>query len=253
MTTQHILDLIKLHFRLNWKRITVALVLLIGFLFMCYARESYLSGHEDVRIEQIIKQLRETCFAVMITIGFIYTIYSTFRGYDNKRMVTTTLLMPASTESKYIAEWICTFLILPLTMIALWLVAETISLWFNVGMTSFSIPLSEDVYKYDGFLSFWAIAHSIAFFVRSAGRKWYILLSIAAGLAILQLPIHYSYPFQNIMSDSHVYMNGSHFVSRYPVSIFSEQMGCVVSVFFTLTLPIAMYVLGYLRLKVREL
>ena len=58
MTTQHILDLIKLHFRLNWKRIIVALVLFIGFLFMCYARESYLSGHEDVRIEQIIKQLR---------------------------------------------------------------------------------------------------------------------------------------------------------------------------------------------------
>ena len=102
MTTQHILDLIKLHFRLNWKRITVALALFIGFLFMCYARESYLSWHEDVRIEQIINSLRESCFAVMIIIGFIYTIYSSFRGYDNKRMVATTLL-PATQYHKVVA------------------------------------------------------------------------------------------------------------------------------------------------------
>ena len=54
------------------------------------------------------------------------------------------------------------------------------------------------------------------------------------------------------MSEGLIYMDGSLFRTFYPISIFSEQMSPVVELFFTLTLPVAMYVLGYLRLKVRE-
>lgn len=253
MTLKYITNLIKLHFRLNWKRAIVCIIPLVAFLFLAYARESFFAGHDDARTDNLINYWRDNCFAKMIILGFIYTMYSSFRGYDNKRKVASTLLMPASIESKYIAEWICTFLIIPLIMIALWFTAETTSLLFNTGMTSFAIPLSEDVWKVDGFLTVWAIAHSIAFFVRVAGKRWYALLFVAAGLAIMQLPIHYSYPFQDIMADGSIYMDGSYFRSTYPVSIFSEQMSSAVSMFFSLTLPIAMYTLGYLRLKVREL
>lgn len=252
MTTRNIANLIKLHFRLNWRQAIFYLAGLTIYAIIAYYSGGSYAGLDEDRINRIFNQHRSIYFVSTIILGFAYTLRTAFKGYGNKREVASTLLLPAPTASKFMAEWISTFILFPLMMIAVWFITESIALWRYTDLSSFSIPLSEDVWKADGFITTWAIVHSITFLVRSAGKKWFALLFVAAIIMVPQLPLHYTYPFQSIMSEGLIYMDGSLFRTFYPISIFSEQIDNVVSLFFTLTLPVAMYALGYLRLKVRE-
>lgn len=247
MKTQEIFNLIKLHFRLNWKWLGLCLVIVL-YATNCFSQNAY-QYNVDYYLSSL-NNIRADCLVTMMAMSLIYTFLTAFRGYNNKRKVSSTLLMPASAESKFVAEWICTSILIPAIMIlCIWIIELLFStILYNVN--PLSVPLGKDIW---GMLGIYTMLQSIVFFIGAAGKKWSWLIPVIIGMAILNLNFEYDYPFTWIIGREYLWVDKILFQLIYPATVFSDSTGEVINTLFAWTLPVAMYALAYLRLKVREL
>lgn len=263
-----IISLAARHWREHYLREALCLLAVAAVTALLYAGN--LSNSGSVSVAGVARQLGNIRYDVVllwIAVTAVYTLVTAFRGYGDARRCYATLLLPACSGAKYAWEWLRTMIIFPAAALALmwavdalavkWMVSawpvlaeisdETGSLWDAV--TAVGEPLN--YIPYNIYLVVWF--NAVAMLVRSGLRPVVaVVTAVAALAAVLVFPWAEErsalYPFV------WVEMERSHAVTwSMPVSWCSRMTGYAISYVWYAALPVAVYVLSYLKFKEREI
>jgi hypothetical protein len=263
-----IVSLAALHWREHWLREVLFLLVVAAVTALVYAGN--LSNLDSVSVAGAAKQLGNTRYAIVllwIVATAAYTLLTAFHGYGDSRRCYASLLLPACNKSKYAWEWLRTLVIFPVTTLTLiWFVDElavkwmlpaqpmlteisdsTGSLWDFV--TAVGEPLN--YIPYNIYLVVWF--NAAAMLVRSGLRPAVAVVAAVAALAMV-LTFQWSsvratlYPFVWVEMEY-----GDAVTWSMPVTWCSRMTGYAISYVWYATLPLAIYVLSYLKFKEREI
>lgn len=263
-----IISLAARHWREHWLRDLLCLLAIAAVAVLIYAGN--LSGPGAASAARVATQLGNIRYSIVlwwIAVTAAYTLLTAFHGYGYARRCYATLLLPACSGAKYAWEWLRTMIIFPVSALALiwavdalvvkWMVSawpvlaeisdDTGSLWDFV--TAVGEPLN--YIPYNIYLVVWF--NAVAMLVRSGLRPVVaVVTAVAALAAVLVFPCAGErsalYPFV------WVEMERSHAVTwSMPVSWCSRMAGYAISYVWYAALPVAVYVLSYLKFKEREI
>lgn len=263
-----IISLAARHWREHWLRDLLCLLAIAAVAVLIYAGN--LSGPGAASAARVATQLGNIRYSIVlwwIAVTAAYTLLTAFHGYGDARRCYATLLLPACSGAKYAWEWLRTMIIFPVSALALiwavdalvvkWMVSawpvlaeisdDTGSLWDFV--TAVGEPLN--YIPYNIYLVVWF--NAVAMLVRSGLRPVVaVVTAVAALAAVLVFPCAGErsalYPFV------WVEMERSHAVTwSMPVSWCSRMAGYAISYVWYAALPVAVYVLSYLKFKEREI
>ena len=197
----------------------------------------------------------------------IEQLLTAFSGYGDSRRCYASLLLPACNKSKYAWEWLRTLVIFPVAMLTLiWFVDELAVKWMlpaqpmlteisdNAGpLWDFVAAVGEPLnyIPYNIYLVVWF--NAAAMLVRSGLRPAVAVVAAVAALAMV-LTFQWSsvratlYPFVWVEMEY-----GDAVTWSMPVTWCSRMTGYAISYVWYATLPLAIYVLSYLKFKEREI
>lgn len=263
-----ILFLAERHWREHWLRDMLCLLIVAAMTALLYAGN--LSGLGSVSGARVVTQLSNMRYGVIlwwIVVTAVYTLFTAFRGYGYARRCYATLLLPACREAKYVWVWIHTMVIFPLAaLVVIWgvdtlavkcmvhacpMLAEffddTGSLWNVVIATS--EPLN--YIPYNIYLVVWF--NAVAMLVRSGLRP-----AVAVVTALVALAMVLTFPWSSERATLYpfvwVEMGRDYAVTwSMPMSWCSRMIGYAISYVWYAALPLAVYMLSYLKFKEREI
>lgn len=256
------------HWREHYLREALCLLAVAAVTALLYAGN--LSNSGSVSVAGVARQLGNIRYDIVllwIAVTAAYTLLTAFHGYGHTRRCYATLLLPACSEAKYAWEWLRTMIIFPAAALALmwavdalavkWMVSawpvlaeisdETGSLWD--ALTATGEPLN--YIPYNIYLAVWF--NSAAMLVRSGLRPAVAVVTAVAALAVA-LTFPWSTERTALYPFVWVEMERSHAVTwSMPVSWCSRMAGYAISYVWYAALPVAVYVLSYLKFKEREI
>lgn len=263
-----IISLAARHWREHWLRDLLCLLAIAAVAVLIYAGN--LSGPGAASAARVATQLGNIRYSIVlwwIAVTAAYTLLTAFHGYGDARRCYATLLLPACSGAKYAWEWLRTMIIFPVSALALiwavdalvvkWMVSawpvlaeisdDTGSLWDFV--TAVGEPLN--YIPYNIYLVVWL--NAAAMLVRSGLRPVVAVVTAVAALAAVLV-----FPWAGERSALYpfvwVEMERSHAVTwSMPVSWCSRMAGYAISYVWYAALPVAVYVLSYLKFKEREI
>lgn len=256
------------HWREHWLRDLLCLLAVAAVTALLYAGN--LSSSGSVSAAVVARQLGNIRYAVVllwIAMTAVYTLVTTFRGYGDARRCYATLLLPACSEAKYAWEWLRTMVIFPLAALALiWgvdavtvrymaharpiladVLGDAFSLWD--ALTATGEPLN--YIPYNIYLAVWF--NSAAMLVRSGLRP-----AVAVATAVAALAVALTFPWSTERTALYPFVwvemeRGYAVTWSMPVSWCSRMAGYAISYVWYAALPVAAYVLSYLKFKEREI
>lgn len=269
-----IISLAVRHWRENWLRETLCLLIVAAVSAILYAGNvSDIRTVSESRIVMQLSNLRNGIILWWIIATAVYTLFTAFHGYSNIHRCYATLLLPACRKAKYAWELLRTIVIFPLaTLVLIWGI-DTLAIKYMVHVR----PMLTDIFGDTG--SLWDIIiatgeplnyipciiylvvwfNSVAMLVRSGLRPTVATATVIAALAmVLTFPwlseraILYPFIWVDI---ERAFPIGSGFPVELwmPMSWCSRMTGYVISYVWYAALPLAVYVLSYLKFKEREI
>ena len=263
-----IISLAARHWREHYLREALCLLAVAAVTALLYAGN--LSNSGSVSVAGVARQLGNIRYDIVllwIAVTAVYTLVTAFRGYGDARRCYATLLLPACSEAKYAWEWLRTMVIFPLAALALIggvdavtvrymaharpiladVLGDAFSLWD--ALTATGEPLN--YIPYNIYLAVWF--NSAAMLVRSGLRPAVAVVTAVAALAVaLTFPWSTErtalYPFVWVEME-----RGYAVTWSMPVSWCSRMAGYAISYVWYAALPVAVYVLSYLKFKEREI
>lgn len=263
-----IISLAARHWREHWLRDLLCLLAIAAVAVLIYAGN--LSGPGAASAARVATQLGNIRYSIVlwwIAVTAAYTLLTAFHGYGDARRCYATLLLPACSGAKYAWEWLRTMIIFPVATLALiwvvdalvvkWMVSawpvlaeisdDTGSLWDFV--TAVGEPLN--YIPYNIYLVVWL--NAAAMLVQSGLRPVVaVVTAVAALAAVLVFPWAGErsalYPFVWVEME-----RGYAVTWSMPVSWCSRMAGYAISYVWYAALPVAVYVLSYLKFKEREI
>lgn len=263
-----IISLAARHWREHWLREVLCLLAVAAVTALLYAGN--LSNSGSVSVAGVARQLGNIRYDIVllwIAVTAVYTLVTAFRGYGDARRCYATLLLPACSGAKYAWEWLRTMIIFPAAALALiWgvdavtvrymaharpiladVLDDAFSLWD--ALTATGEPLN--YIPYNIYLAVWF--NSAAMLVRSGLRPAVAVVTAVAALAVaLTFPWSTErtalYPFVWVEMERVYAVTWS-----MPVSWCSRMASYAISYVWYAALPVAVYVLSYLKFKEREI
>lgn len=263
-----IISLAARHWREHYLREALCLLAVAAVTALLYAGN--LSNSGSVSAAGAARQLGNIRYDVVllwIAVTAVYTLVTAFRGYGDARRCYATLLLPACSGAKYAWEWLRTMIMFPLAALAvIWCVDAAVvrlmihvrpmlaeveesasTLWDTV--TAVGEPLN--YIPYNIYLVVWF--NAVAMLVRSGLRPVVaVVTAVAALAAVLVFPWSTErtalYPFVWVEME-----RGYAVTWSMPVSWCSRMAGYAISYVWYAALPVAAYVLSYLKFKEREI
>lgn len=256
------------HWREHWLREVLCLLAIAAVAVLIYAGN--LSGPGAASAARVATQLGNIRYSIVlwwIAVTAAYTLLTAFHGYGDTRRCYATLLLPACSEAKYAWEWLRTMVIFPLAALALiWgvdavtvrymaharpiladVLDDAFSLWD--ALTATGEPLN--YIPYNIYLAVWF--NSAAMLVRSGLRP-----AVAVATAVAALAVALTFPWSTERTALYPFVwveleRGYAVTWSMPVSWCSRMAGYAISYVWYAALPVAAYVLSYLKFKEREI
>lgn len=263
-----IISLAARHWREHWLRDLLCLLAIAAVAVLIYAGN--LSGPGAASAARVATQLGNIRYSIVlwwIAVTAAYTLLTAFHGYGDARRCYATLLLPACSGAKYAWEWLRTMIMFPLAALAvIWCVDAAVvrwmihlrpvlaeveesasTLWDTV--TAVGEPLN--YIPYNIYLVVWF--NAVAMLARSGLRPAVaVVTAVVALAAVLVFPWSTErtalYPFVWVEME-----RGYAVTWSMPVSWCSRMAGYAISYVWYAALPVAVYVLSYLKFKEREI
>lgn len=253
--------LIVLHFKQNWP---YALAFIAGFTIITaymYIDElinvpkSLWKGIE-VRHYNLIRENIKIWFFVAI---WLYSFVTMFRGYARRQRLHDTLMLPINRISKFLAEIICTLVIMPTVLVAIWASIDAIDIIYH----SFPSEFHSMEWYYGGTSSetVW-YAHILILSIHSlitlwqASRDIKLVIGICAVTVAMLLISGYTYIFYPFtFGDMNIYSNirvATSQINYFDISIIPIKLAKGIHFAFIGAIPFAMYSLAYYKFKERN-
>ena len=263
-----IVSLAARHWREYWLRETLCLLAVAAVTALLYAGNLENSGSVSVAVAA--RQLGNIRYAVVmlwIAVTAVYTLVTAFRGYGDARRCYATLLLPACSGAKYAWEWLRTMVLFPVATLALIWGVDALAVRWMVSARPVLADISDAVgplwdfvaatgeplnyIPYNIYLVVWF--NAAALLVRSGLRP-----AVAAATAVAALAVVLTFPWSSERAALYpfvwVELERSHAVTwSMPVSWCSRMVGYAISYVWYAALPLAVYVLSYLKFKEREI
>lgn len=263
-----IVSLAALYWREHWLREVLCLLAVAAVTALIYAGNLSTSGSVPVAIA--VRQLGNIRYAIVllwIVVTAVYTLVTAFRGYGDARRCYATLLLPACSESKYAWEWLRTMVLFPMATLALIWVVDALAVKWMVSARPLLAEMSDkagslwdfvtavgeplNYIPYNIYLVVWL--NAAAMLVRSGLRP---AVAVATGVAALAMVL--AFPWSSERSALYPFVwvgmeRGYAVTWSMPVSWCSRTAGYAISYVWYAALPLAVYVLSYLKFKEREI
>ena len=253
--------LIGLHFKQNWP---YALAFIAGFTIitafmyideLINVPESLWKGIE-VRHYKLIREDIIIWFLVAI---LLYSFVTMFRGYARRQRLHDTLMLPINRISKFLAEIICTLVIMPTVLVAIWASIDAIDIIYH----SFPSEFHSMEWYYGSFseTGFW-YAHILILSIHSlitlwqASRDIKLVIGICAvTVAMLFITgytdIFYPFTFGNINIYTNIRVATSQ-INYLDISFIPIKLAKGIQFAFLGAIPFALYSLAYYKFKERN-
>lgn len=256
------------HWREHWLREVLCLLAVAAVTALLYAGNLSASG--SVSAAFVARQLGNIRYDVVlwwIAVTAAYTLLTAFHGYGDTRRCYATLLLPACSEAKYAWEWLRTMVIFPLAALALIWVVDALAVKWMVSARPLLADISDaatplwdfvaavgeplNYIPYNIYLVVWF--NAAAMFVRSGLRP---VVAVAAAVAALAVTLVFPWAAERSALYPFVWVElerGYAVTWSMPVSWCSRMAGYAISYVWYAALPMAAYVLSYLKFKEREI
>ena len=255
--------LIVLHFKQNWP---YALAFIAGFTIIT----AYMYIDELINVPESLwkgievrhyKLIREDIIIWFLVAILLYSFVTMFRGYARRQRLHDTLMLPINRISKFLAEIICTLVIMPTVLVAIWASIDAIDIIYH----SFPSEFHSMEWYYGGTFSetgFW-YAHILILSIHSlitlwqASRDVKLIIGICAVTVAMLFISGYTnifYPFtfgdMNIYTDNirPAYSN----IGYINISILPIEWAQSIQLVILGAIPIALYSLAYYKFKERN-
>lgn len=256
------------HWREHWLREVLCLLAVAAVTALLYAGNLENSGSVSAAVAA--RQLGNIRYAVVllwIAMTALYTLVTAFRGYGDARRCYATLLLPACSGAKYAWEWLRTMLLFPVAALALIWVVDALAVRWMVSARPVLAEILDDAaplrdlvaavgeplnyIPYNIYLVVWF--NAAAMLVRSGLRP-----AVAVATAVAALAAVLAFPWSSERAALYPFVwvefERSHAVTwSMPVSWCSRMAGYAISYVWYAALPVAVYVLSYLKFKEREI
>ena len=263
-----IVSLAARHWREYWLREALCLLAVAAVTALLYAGN--LSDLGPVSAAVAAKQLGNIRYAVVllwIAVTAVYTLATAFRGYGDARRCYATLLLPTCSGAKYAWEWLRTMVLFPVATLALIWAVDALAVRWMVSARPMLADISDtagplwdfvaatgeplNYIPYNIYLVVWF--NAAAMLVRSGLRPAVAVATAVAALAVV-LTFQWSSDRATLYPFVWVGMEHDYAVTwSMPVSWCSRMAGYAISYVWYAALPLAVYVLSYLKFKEREI
>lgn len=253
--------LIVLHFKQNWP---YALAFIAGFTIitaymyideLINVPESLWKGIE-VRHYNLIRENIKIWGLVAI---WLYSFVTMFRGYARRQRLHDTLMLPINRISKFLAEIICSLVIMPIVLVTIWASIDAIDIIYH----GFPSEFHSMEWYYGGTSSetVW-YAHILILSIHSlitlwqASRDIKLVIGICAVTVAMLFISGYTdilYPFT--FGDINIYTNikvATSQINYFDISIIPIKLAKGIQFAFTSAIPFALYTLAYYKFKERN-
>lgn len=269
-----IISLAARHWHEYWLREMLYLLVVAAVTAILYTGNvSDISMVSKLRIVTQMSNLRHGIILWWIVATAIYTLFTAFHGYSNTHRCYATLLLPTCCKAKYGWELLRTLFIFPLATLALIWGIDTLAIKYMMHV----LPTLTDIFEDTG--SLWDIIiatgeplnyipciiylvvwfNAVAMLVRSGLRPTVATATVVVALAmVLTFPWLSErailYPFIWVNIERAFPIGGGFPVELWmPISWCPRMTGYVISYVWYAALPLAVYVLSYLKFKEREI
>lgn len=256
------------HWREHWLRDLLCLLAIAAVAVLIYAGN--LSGPGAASAARVATQLGNIRYSIVlwwIAVTAAYTLLTAFHGYGDMRRCYATLLLPACSGAKYAWEWLRTMLLFPVAALALIWVVDALAVKWMVSARPLLADISDaatplwdfvaavgeplNYIPYNIYLVVWF--NAAAMFVRSGLRP---VVAVAAAVAALAVTLVFPWAAERSALYPFVWVElerGYAVAWSMPVSWCSRMAGYAISYVWYAALPMAAYVLSYLKFKEREI
>lgn len=256
------------HWREHWLREVLCLLAVAAVAALLYAGNLENSGSVSAAVAA--RQLGNIRYAVVllwIAVTAVYTLVTAFRGYGDERRCYATLLLPACGGAKYAWEWLRTMLLFPVAALALIWVVDALAVRWMVSARPVLAEILDDAaplrdlvaavgeplnyIPYNIYLVVWF--NAAAMLVRSGLRP---VVAVAAAMAALAVTLVFPWSSERAALYPFVWveLERGHAVTwSMPVSWCSRMAGYAISYVWYAALPVAVYVLSYLKFRERAI
>ena len=263
-----IVSLAARHWREHWLREVLCLLAVAAVTALIYAGN--LSNLGSVSVADATRQLGNIRYAIVllwIVVTAVYTLVTAFRGYGDARRCYATLLLPACSESKYAWEWLRTMVIFPVATLALIWFVDTLAVKWIMSARPMLAEISDDAgplwnfvaavgeplnyIPYNIYLVVWF--NAAAMLVRSGLHPAVAVVTAVTALGMV-LAFQWSSDRATLYPFVWVGMKHGYAVTwSMPMSWCSRMTGYTISYVWYAALPLAVYVLSYLKFNEREI
>lgn len=253
--------LIVLHSKQNWP---YALAFIAGFTIIT----AYMYIDELINVPKSLWKgievrhynlIRENIKIWVLVAIWLYSFVTMFRGYARRQRLHDTLMLPINRISKFLAEIICTLVIMPTVLVAIWASIDAIDIIYH----SFPSEFHSMEWYYGGTSSetVW-YAHILILSIHSLITLWHtsrdikLIIGICAVTVAMLLISGYtyiSYPFT--FGDMNIYSNirvATSQINYFNISIIPIKLAKGIHFAFIGAIPFAMYSLAYYKFKERN-
>lgn len=253
--------LIVLHFKQNWP---YALAFIAGFTIIT----AYMYIDELINVPESLwkgievrhyKLIREDIMIWFLVAIWLYSFVTMFRGYARRQRLHDTLMLPINRISKFLAEIICTLVIMPAVLVAIWASIDAIDIIYH----SFPSEFHSMEWYYGTFseTDFW-YAHILILSIHSlitlwqASRDIKLVIGICAVTVAMLFITGYTdifYPFT--FGDINIYTNirvATSQIDYMDISIIPIKLAKGIQFAFIGAIPFALYTLAYYKFKERN-
>ncbi len=263
-----IVSLAALHWREHWLREVLCLLAIVAVTSLFYVGNFSNSGSISMAgAARLLDNIRYAIVLLWIVVTAAYTLVTAFRGYGDTRRCYASLLLPASSESKYVWEWLRTMVIFPMVTLTLICFVDALAVKWIVSARPVLMEISDNAdplwnfvvavgeplnyIPYNIYLVVWF--NAAALLVRSGLRPAVAVVAVVVALAIVL-----TFPWSSVRATLYPFVwvemrHGYAVTWSMPMSWCSRMTGYAISYVWYALLPLSVYVLSYLKFKEREI
>ena len=254
-------NLILLHFKQNWPYTLATIAIFMIFVSYQYwvpaidTPQSYIAKW-DIGHYNSIRKVVLIWFFVIIWANSLLTL---FRGYARRQRLHDTLMLPVNRSSTFATEMLCSLVIMPLVLAAIWTTIDAVDI-IRYGFPSeyhsmewfYRLANNEDflytmafVFSIHSLVTLWRASHNIILCVG--------ICLVAFGMLVLSANSDIIYPFT--YGDVNIYSNirvATSQINYFDISIIPIKLAKGIHFAFIGAIPIALYSLAYYKFKERN-
>lgn len=254
--------LIVLHFKQNWPY-TLAFIagftIITAYMYideLINVPESLWKGIE-VRHYNLIRENIKIWFLVAI---WLYSFVTMFRGYARRQRLHDTLMLPINRNSKFAAEIICTLVIMPTVLVAIWASIDAIDIiyhgfpsefhsmeWYYGGTSSETVWYAHIlILSIHSLITLWQASRDVKLIIGICVFAFLMLLASA------RTSIYYPFIYGDLIVPASRGNAIDTYAHLYGVGITTEELGEKIQLAFSGLIPIGLYALSLFSLKERN-